>query len=525
VTAPVSVGFRADGRPVAWGCKQQVLHLWNPVSGAAITPPGGHRVPVHALGFGGDGRFAYALDQQARLLHWDLATGKELRSFSFGRLLYGKRIWGMAAFAPDGRELVVPDYSENLVILDPRTGRKRQALGAEHVWSAGWQVAFAADGSQLGGFVNVHRSFPNREFPVLIRDQVREKVISGVTADFRGIGEGTPRTVSGAFSRDGRRVAVAVAVGDERDYTNLTGWDLDAKKKLATWRLPGSGWRGMAVAADSRSVVVTGAGGKLVVCDMLHGRVKGTIDRRWGDVLAGPLFSPDGRTFAIATDDHKGNAAIRILEWASWEERHVFRAGPALALAYAPDGRTLLSGQDDTTILLWDLAGGRVGTETPSARLWQQLHEDAGVAGRAVQELASRPAVAVALLRDRLKVPAASPRAAVQKLIARLGADTFEERQAASAGLARYRSSVEPALRAALAAKPDLEVRRRLERLLASLERPTKEEVGQIRCVEVLQRAGTPQARGLLKELAGGPEGFLSREAARTLRGLDRRKP
>ncbi len=531
VNMPTGVGFRSDGRPMAWGCRQQVLHFWNPVSGADFVPPGGHRVPVHALVFGRGGRILYALDQKARLLHWDLATGKELRSFGLGRRLYGNQIWGKAAFAPDGRELVMPDYSDNLLVIDPQTGRKRYTLGAEHVWSAGWQVAFAADGSRLGGFVNVHHNYPDRELPVLIRDRARDRAISGVTADFRKAvgkrmdGVQIPRSVSGAFSSDGRRVAVAVTVGEERGRSriDLIGWDLDSGKKLGTCRLPGTVWPRLAVAADGQSVVVTGAAGKLFVCDLVHGRVKGTIYRRWGDVLAGPLFSPDGRSFAIATDDHKGNAAARVLEWASWGERHVFRAGPAQALAYAPDGRTLLSGQDDTTILLWDLAR-RVGTGTPPARLWEQLNqEDAAVAGRAVQELAARPAVAVALLRERLKVPAAPTRAVVQQLIARLGADTFEERQAASAQLGRYREAVERALRAALAAKPDLEVRRRLERLLADLDRPTKEEVVQMRCVEVLQRAGTPGARDLLKDLAGGPEGLLHREAAQALRWLERK--
>jgi hypothetical protein len=65
---------------------------------------------------------------------------------------------------------------------------------------------------------------------------------------------------------------------------------------------------------------------------------------------------------ALATC-REGERAVRVFEWATRAERLVFRAGhsDALALAFAPDGRTLASGQRDTTNCLWDLMGRHSG--------------------------------------------------------------------------------------------------------------------------------------------------------------------
>src|SRR5262249_36137554 len=138
----------------------------------------------------------------------------------------------------------------------------------------------------------------------------------------------------------------------------------------------------------------------------------------WEEVTAGPVFSPDGRTFAIATAGGKGDPAVRLIEWASRAERQVLPTPTGVgALAYSRDGRVLASGHADTTVLLWDLtshSGPRPWTvkPTPAETLWQHLRgQNATVAHRAMVELVSRPATALALLRQKLQ-PATARRPA-----------------------------------------------------------------------------------------------------------------
>ena len=70
-----------------------------------------------------------------------------------------------------------------------------------------------------------------------------------------------------------------------------------------------------------------------------------------------------------------------------------------------------------------------------------------------------------------------------------------------------------PACRKALAGRPSVEAHRRLERLrnkqLAEARRPSAQRVRLVRAVEVLERAGTDEARKLLVTLAKGAPGAL----------------
>lgn len=85
---------------------------------------------------------------------------------------------------------------------------------------------------------------------------------------------------------------------------------------------------------------------------------------RPADVLA---FSPDGRLLAVATDN-----GIQLWDTTTWRERTRLAAhsGPVQALAFCPEGRSLLSAGG----LLCPLTGESIGGE---ARLWDVVRERA----------------------------------------------------------------------------------------------------------------------------------------------------
>jgi HEAT repeat protein len=116
----------------------------------------------------------------------------------------------------------------------------------------------------------------------------------------------------------------------------------------------------------------------------------------------------------------------------------------------------------------------------------------------------------------------------LRRLLTDLDSARFAVRARAQAGLEALGDLAEPALRQALANKPNLEVRQRVQKALDRLRRPvTRPEVLRpLRAVAVLEGIATPAARKLLKELASGvPEARLTREAQASLSRLDRRPP
>jgi hypothetical protein len=113
-----------------------------------------------------------------------------------------------------------------------------------------------------------------------------------------------------------------------------------------------------------------------------------------------------------------------------------------------------------------------------------------------------------------------------RRLLADLDSDDFATRERAGAELGRSAEAAEGMLRRTLAGLPSLEVRRRIERLLArrAAARRAPEWLRPLRGVQVLEHIGTPEARRVLATLAEGtPQARLTQEARAALRRLARR--
>src|SRR5207249_4170107 len=104
----------------------------------------------------------------------------------------------------------------------------------------------------------------------------------------------------------------------------------------------------------------------------------------------------------------------------------------------------------------------------------------------------------------------------------------FEVRARAARKLHELGESAGPALRQALAGRPSVEVRRRLEGLLDKVQKAVlpSHQLRGVRAIEVLESIGTPEARQVLERVAGGaPNVLLTQEAAAALRRLRKLPP
>jgi len=160
---------------------------------------------------------------------------------------------------------------------------------------------------------------------------------------------------------------------------------------------------------------------------------------------------------------------------------------------------------------------GRALTPAELQTFWIDLaNADARQSRGAAWMLTAVPQQVLPLLKAKLRpVPPLNVQRVAQ-LIDELDDLQFKVRSNASAELEKLEELAEPALKKALADKPPLEKQRRIKNLLERLaQRPlTAEQILVSRAIALLEALGTPQARQLLEELAGGaPEARLTQEA------------
>jgi RNA polymerase sigma factor (sigma-70 family) len=474
-----AVAFSPAAPLLATAGDDRVIVLWDAATGKEVRRLDGHGFWVSALAFSPDGKLLASggNNDDAAVRLWDVASGKELARFE------GHKYVGALAFAPDGKTLASADLVDASV----------------RVWQA-----VGPDGAVSGG------GKPLKEF------KVHDKRASGL-----------------AFSPGGKRLATADDPGGfgPPKPNPIRLWDLSTGKEVRQLEGHAAGQlRGLAFSPDGRLLASAGNGWgdqSVRLWDVETGKEVRRFESSGPmslDVLA---FSPDGKALAGAAFTGE---EVRLWEVATGAERRRFtgHAGVVEGLAFSADGRTLASVSDDTTALLWDVAGAadkRPAALTAAERdaLWGDLSEaDAAKAYRAMRTLTASGG-GVALLRERLKPAEAADAKWLARLLADLDADDFETRAKAVRELEELGEAAEPALRRALEDKPSVEVQQRAEKLLARLE-ASPERLRSSRATEVLEWDGGAEAKKLLSELADGAAGaFLTRQATATLERMQAR--
>jgi WD40 repeat protein len=544
------IALAPDGKTLASGLC--AIHLWDTATGREIHPRPGHDGPVSVLAVTPDGGRITSLSTWDAFVHlWDVASGKSVAVLPAGS---NWRDLHVGVLSADG---------------------KRFATGAGDGKVRVWDVGDAREVRQF------HSDLRNAQ------------------------GQLNPEIIALSFSAENRQLAaVSMAwhsLSGSRPKYQLDLWDLNTGKSVARRALPMEGWPACFDATGRTVVFRTNDG--LAVQDVLTGREWVRLSGRMrepfalspnGQILAAtvyepktpspgePLdsaprssdaravvlmglasgkqllrietgmngfsrlaFAPDGRTLATVDDD-----GFRLWDAATGKELYR-RALPrksgmpgysfATSLAFLPGGDRLATGLMDGTTLIWDLEPKtwRVGVAVKDLaggdleQLWTDLaNDDAGKAHRAVWTLAAVPAKAVPFLKDHLRPASPVDAKQVQRLIGDLDSEQFAVRAAAGKKLAAFGEQAEPILRQALEGKPSLEVRKRLESLRADAEMAghgpvrSAEVLRTLRAIRALEAIGTAEARQALRMFADGDAAARStRQARESLRRLADRVP
>jgi hypothetical protein len=250
--------------------------------------------------------------------------------------------------------------------------------------------------------------------------------------------------------------------------------------------------------------------------------------------IAAFAFVPDGNLLATGSWD----GTVRLWEVATGRAiaKLSGHRGGVTALAFSADGKRLAAGGSDGTILVWQLQKlptdwGVPAVKLPAAgldKLWDQLSVDDGaVAYKNLWLLVGAPNQTVPFLKQSVE-KLLPTQARLKTLLSELDATKFQVREKAMRDLTELGPEIIPQLRKTIDDGCSLEVRLRLDKVLARLGEqesslPSR-ELRAVRIVWALEYIGTPQAKELLASLAAEHTPFrLGHEAKAALQRLTAR--
>jgi hypothetical protein len=482
------------------------IYLWDWKAGGPLRALRGHTASPFLLASVPEGRHLVSgtRDPSDRILSvWDVSRAAEVAQIddwepSLGPsarfLLRGYSSLQQPALAPDGRYLAYHNAVGRLQLVELPSGKARPA--SPFTWKGEGSVAFMPDGRQ-----------------VVVCDSAAE----------RAAGFGGRETVKTTLHQ------IDVPTGKELRQVNGT------PLAFAVTRIE-----------MTRTTALLGCrDGQLRVVDLTSGAETRTL----GDAVKDPEPDPNGpflastlanRTPLFIVSPDRGTVAmrsatdnsVRLWEVASGKERARFAGHPGAitCLAFAADGRYLVTGSQDGTVLVWAIRpAGKVAlrlNEKERDALWADLTGgDAAKAFDAVRALAAVPASAVALVRDRVKPATAFDEETFEKLVGDLDKATFAVRAKAQQKLVEMGERARPKLEKAAADTGSAEVRQRITEVLRKLTpgAASGAVLRDVRAVEVLEAVGDGPARELLAQLAkGAADARLTQDARDALERLKR---
>jgi WD40 repeat protein len=473
---------------------------------------------------------------------WDISTGKEIsKDKDFIN-------WSETAFSSDGRWLAMRGTQYHKGFLELCDTESKDIKRIPWTWGNGSHLAFTADSRSL--IVNDYYHLQFLSVPKLAKSK---KLVPAGKYDIE--------SAALHLCADGRHLAVVRSTGllrlfdlttdkqvwsmdrTHRALFNPNGkslliqsgklrlFDLETKKILFSVDPPNdrAGRRGdwisdWAFDPACRILAVAMSGGHIMLLDATTGiertrflsvplRRVGGLDGLYLHTTA-LAFSPDGQWLAGGGDD----GYLRIWEVSTRRELHRLHGheGATQALGFSADGRRLVSFGDGEG-LLWDLRPRKENMKEsdPFADL---LSKDGPTVYRALWTMANDPE-APAMLREKFPPKHLDARPErITLLIADLGAEQFKTRNAAMRALAELEGIARPALVGALQKNPSLELKRRIEKLLAELETPTEPALQISRAVKAMEFNQSEAARKLLQDWSEGTPGLRLTEDSRAVR-------
>jgi WD40 repeat protein len=300
---------------------------------------GGHRTTVHAIAFDNSGERLATGDGHGTVKLWDLNTNAERHTFTDGH----NSTINALVFSPDGILLAAAADCRDVRIWNTETG-EAVCRSVDHPGAVKC-VAFSPDGSKI--------ATGSTDDAVRLLDASTGQLLKsffGCKADIESV----------AFLPDGDRL---MALGRHDQMIRI--WDIGTGRNLKPLSAPEHAWlSSFIVSPDGRRTAARTFDGTVYQWD--------DAGRRLGELSVGA--SHTGRLMAYSPDARRLLAAdwpsVQLYDAVSCRVLCTFKghSGSVTALAFHPDGDSIVSAASDNTVRLWEVPANLRHSRASAAR-------------------------------------------------------------------------------------------------------------------------------------------------------------
>jgi WD40 repeat protein len=340
-----SVAFSPDGTHIVSGSGDNIIRVWNSITGAEVLEMHGHNNSVRSVAFSPDGRQIVSGSYDNTVRVWKCTTGAEVMS-----IFRDQEEMRTVAFSPDGTLIASGSSSATIRILEVNTGAEVSAwLGHEEAIHS---LTFSPNG----------RTIVSGSRDKIIR--VWDVITNSIVLELRGH-QSAIEAVN--FSPDGTRIVSGSWDESIRMWDAITGVEL-----LPAMQGHVDAVQSVAFSPDGEKIVSGSFDTTVRIWDAATG-VEITVLRGHNHYVRSVNFSPDGTKIVSGSWDD----TIRVWDATAGADKfsvarmHENRTYSTLheilhdvySIAFSPDGTKIVCGSKDAIIRLWDSTTGVRVTE------------------------------------------------------------------------------------------------------------------------------------------------------------------